>query len=82
MSHISRTALHKTPYLLQTYKVCGPNLSLRLFIDIFREKQGQLRSLLLLLQRGREEEFPKVVVVTGGCGGRAPERVLLRHVSS
>ena len=65
MSYILKTAIHKTPYLLQPYKVCGPILSLRLFSDTFRaEQEGQLRSLLHLLQRGREEELLKVVVVT------------------
>ena len=58
------TAIHKTPYLLQTYKVCSPILTLRLFSDTFRaEQEGQLQSLLHLPQRGREELL-KVVVVT------------------
>jgi len=65
MSHIVQTAIHKTQYLLKPYKMCGPILSLRLFSDTFRaEQEGQLRSLLHLLQRGREEELLKVVVVT------------------
>jgi len=64
MSSVLQTAIHKTPYLLQTYKVCGPILSLRLFSDTFRaEQEGQLRSLLHLLQRGNEEHL-KVVIVT------------------
>ena len=43
--------------------MCGPILSLRLFSDTFRaEQEGQLRSLLHLFQRGREEDLLKVVV--------------------
>jgi len=64
MSHVLQTAIHKKQYLLQPYKVCGPILSLCLFSDTFRaEQEGQLRSLLHLLQRGREGLL-KVVVVT------------------
>jgi len=65
MSHVLQTAIHKTQYFLQIYKLCGQILLLRLFSDTFRaEQEGQLRSLLHLLQRGREEELLKVVIVT------------------
>jgi hypothetical protein len=59
-----------------------PSYLFRLFSDTFRAEQEGLNTeaFLHLHQRGREDELLKTVVVTGDCGGRAPERVLLRRV--